>query len=563
MTLAELFIVIKGNAAPMHATIKGVHSALGGLSSAVHSVMPLLLGGSAAAGAAMAYGLYRAVGAASDLNEAMDSARSTFGSAFDQLNADVEAMNKRFGLSRKTLIEMADGFGAIAQGAGMGERASAGFASTFNKLAADLASKKNLSLEDAGLKLRSALAGEMEPLRRFGVVIDEDKVKAYAYAHGLAKVGQQLDANTKFQARAALIQEQLAKVSGDLERTEGSAANQSRKMWGQISTLTEQVGTALLPAYQSVLSIVNELLGTMSKDIGARLAANMGWIQEQTKGFALRLYDAVVAIKAFGQSETAAAMLRGLGDLFGWVGRQALALIEGVEFVAYHIDDMMALMVIGVQELGMNWDVGFRFIGQNAANFAGWMTRNWSNMLKDMINIAVTGLANLTTNFANFGAALVKFLANPAGGFKFEPTALLKGMGEMFSEKLPEIAIPAWRKLEGERDVITKHMSERELKRLEDRRKREKSLNQEAGGTEAAPAGTPGATAAAPIKAAEKAFSGDPASWAKQIQDNAFGGKDHAKQTADNTGRTNRLLEQAIQQGQGNGWRPPQPALAS
>ena len=53
------------------------------------------------------------------------------------------------------------------------------------ELAADLASFNNTSPEDALLALRSGLSGETEPLKRYGIAINDARLKQEALNQGI------------------------------------------------------------------------------------------------------------------------------------------------------------------------------------------------------------------------------------------------------------------------------------------------------------------------------------------------------------------------------------------
>ena len=134
----------------------------------------------------------------------------------------------------------------------------------FAKLAVDASSFYNVPVADALEKIRAGLTGESEPLKAFGVIMDETTMKAEAVRMGLARKGQELDNAAKLAARAALIEKGLAAASGDMARTQDGAANQARKFWGTLQNLGDTIGTVLLPSFTRLVGLLNEVASAFS-----------------------------------------------------------------------------------------------------------------------------------------------------------------------------------------------------------------------------------------------------------------------------------------------------------
>jgi hypothetical protein len=296
--LADLFVQITGNTAPLATALTGVKAKLLGfaqlgatvasqfianLSGGLSGVLSLLgkTGAGAAtvaiAAAAIALGgLGKAVTLASDLNETVAKTEQVFGTATDKVVESANEMAHAFGIPKAEFLDAASMFGLIAQGAGVASGKSAEMSVSLAKLAADASSFYNVDVGTALEKIRAGLVGEAEPLRAFGVMLSEDAVHAKALAMGLAQPGKELTNQAKIMARYALIQEGLAKASGDLERTGGGFANQWRMFTGQLVNLGTTIGQVVLPAFNALLRVVNGALGSLS--------SAFDWMYEKWQG---------------------------------------------------------------------------------------------------------------------------------------------------------------------------------------------------------------------------------------------------------------------------------------
>ena len=148
--------------------------------------------------------------------------------------------------SQTAALEATGTFGNLFSAIGIvGPQASA-ISQQFVKLAADMASFNNASPEDVLLALRSGLTGEVEPLRRYGVLLSEARVQQEAMAKSGKTSAKELTNQEKALARIAIIMRDTATAQGDFARTSGSLANQQRILDANVQDLKTSLGSALL-----------------------------------------------------------------------------------------------------------------------------------------------------------------------------------------------------------------------------------------------------------------------------------------------------------------------------
>lgn len=268
--LAEAYIDIKPDTSALG---PGLGQVLGQLRGFVGTASTVMAGigvaaAGVAAGVAIGKGLFEAARKASDLGETISKVKVTFGSAADSMFKQADDLAARFGVIKREALDGATSFGLMARAAGLSKETAAELGNEFVKLGLDAASYFNVSNEDAFIRIRSGLAGEAEPLRQFGVLLSEDAVKAEAVAIGLTKVKRELTEQEKVLARVSVIRKGLGVASGDLERTGDSAANQLRKLQGEIENATVSFGERLVPALSEGLKLAHELGSAFEKAFG-------------------------------------------------------------------------------------------------------------------------------------------------------------------------------------------------------------------------------------------------------------------------------------------------------
>lgn len=198
--------------------------------------------------------------AASDLAESVSKAGVVFGSSIKEVQDFAATSSTAFGQSRQQALESTATFGNLFTAMGLGTETAADMSISLVKLASDLASFNNRDIEDAFTALRSGLVGEQEPLRRFGVNINEATLKAKALQLGLKVTTATLDPAIKAQAAYALIMEQTTTAQGDFARTSNQLANQQRITTAQWKDAKAAIGETLLPVMVELAHVVNETL---------------------------------------------------------------------------------------------------------------------------------------------------------------------------------------------------------------------------------------------------------------------------------------------------------------
>lgn len=241
----------RGGAAPMAASGKAMGA--------------LFVAGFAAIGAsqivdAVVGWMTDAVSAASDLAETQSKVNQIFGDGTDALLAYADTADERLGQSQQTFLDGAATLGIFGQSAGLAGDDLVGFSTGMVNLAADLASFNNTSPEDAIEAIGAALRGESEPIRRYGVLLDDATLRQRALNMGIYDGSGALSQQQRILAAHAEILAQTGTQQGDFARTSDGLANSQRIFNAELANFEAEVGAALLPT-------ITELFRTFT-DVG-------------------------------------------------------------------------------------------------------------------------------------------------------------------------------------------------------------------------------------------------------------------------------------------------------
>jgi hypothetical protein len=267
-------------------------------------------------------GMGMAIKSASNLGETVSATGVIFGTQGDAMQQWGDNALKTMGLAKNTALSAANAFGGMFSGMGMSSDQAAKMAQQLVERGRDIKSMYNAgSTEEVLQGLRSAMAGETEPLRRFGVSITQAKIEAEALSAGLVKAevdttklgsaqarvretseksakalkehGQTsleyqkasadaaaadkalesvlngkvgaLNDQQKAQAILNIIMRESAITQGDYQRTQDSTANSMERTKEQAQQVAAQFGQKLLPVVGKVLTAVSGLLDRFNK----------------------------------------------------------------------------------------------------------------------------------------------------------------------------------------------------------------------------------------------------------------------------------------------------------
>ena len=200
------------------------------------------------------------IDAASNLNETISKTGELFGSTTDQVLEWSKTAGDSFGQSQQQALDAAASFAIFGKSAGLGGQDLVKFSTDFTALASDLASFNNTSPEEAIQAIGAALRGENEPIRRYGVLLDEASLKQAALSQGIIKSTKEaLTPQQKVLAAQAEIYRQTTAAQGDFARTSDGLANQQRILAANFEDVKVKLGQELLPTVLDVVGGLNKI----------------------------------------------------------------------------------------------------------------------------------------------------------------------------------------------------------------------------------------------------------------------------------------------------------------
>ena len=219
---------------------------------------------------------------ASQLEEVQNVVEVSFGN----MTQDVEGFSKKalysLGMSELTAKKMASTFMAMSNSMGISAKDGKNMALQLTALAADMASFYNVSQEVAQTALNSIFTGETETLKKFGIVLTETNLKAFALSRGITKSYSSMTEAEKVALRYNYVLQATANAQGDFARTSGSWANQTRLLKEQLNILKTALGQILIAVILPLVKALNALLSfiiSIGRAIGSLFGKKTGMVK--------------------------------------------------------------------------------------------------------------------------------------------------------------------------------------------------------------------------------------------------------------------------------------------
>lgn len=240
----------------------------------------------------------QAISTASDLQEVQNVVDTAFG----KMSESAERFSQKaklFNLSELQAKNTSSIYMAMAKSMGLAEEQASKMSIATAALSGDMSSFFNVSQDVSSTALKSVFTGETEPLKRFGVVMTENSLKAYALEKGISKSYKSMTDAEKVTLRYSYVMEKLAYVQGDAEKTADSWANKTRRLSERLKSILSIFGSGLINVLQGPLDFLDRLLDRLE--------------------YAAKLFQAIT-VKLYGDSggsSGSAAMAAAVGEAAG------------------------------------------------------------------------------------------------------------------------------------------------------------------------------------------------------------------------------------------------------
>lgn len=202
---------------------------------------------------------------ASDTEEATNKVNVAFGKSSKVVEKFANTSLKQFGIAKGSAMDMAALFGDMGTSMGLSQKEAAKMSTSLVGLAGDLASFKNIGIDQATTALNGIFTGETESLKTLGIVMTQTNLDAYALANGFGKTTSEMTQSELVALRYAYVMDMTKNAHGDFARTSDGTANSLRVFKESLKELSANFGEVMLPYVSKAVGVMNKFVQAISK----------------------------------------------------------------------------------------------------------------------------------------------------------------------------------------------------------------------------------------------------------------------------------------------------------
>lgn len=186
--------------------------------------------------------------------EAVDGAfKQVFRDMPDEAQAAVTAVATEFGRLETDVKDNFTRMRGVLTALGVDAEQSLKIVDQLQRRSLDIGAFANVEDAEAFRAVISGLTGETEPLKRFGIVVNETATKAELLRLGFKGNAEQASEGAKAIARANIIMRQSAEMHGQVARESDQLAEQEKRTRAEFTKAAEDFGRKFLPVAKDVL----------------------------------------------------------------------------------------------------------------------------------------------------------------------------------------------------------------------------------------------------------------------------------------------------------------------
>lgn len=211
-----------------------------------------------------------------------------FGDQAEEVYSWVQQLNEKMGINTQQFMQYSSTYATMLKGFGVASEDASKMALGYMELTYDVWSGYNdiyKSLDDAATAIRSAIAGEVEPVRKAGFTIIESTLEQTAANHGLKiSLEKATEAQKSYLRYLAIVDQAKAQgLVGNYARELDTAEGVMRTFNQQLKSLGQTFGSVFLPALVKVMPWISAFIDLVGDAI--IMAANLFGLDIQKVNF--------------------------------------------------------------------------------------------------------------------------------------------------------------------------------------------------------------------------------------------------------------------------------------
>lgn len=322
-------------------------------------------------------GLYKNfVQEAGDLEQSVGAVDAVFKESAAQMHQWAATASTSVGISKNEYNQFASVLGSMLKNAGTPMEQLGDKTNKLITLGADLASMYGGTTADAIEAISAALRGEMDPIERYGISLNDAMLTQEGLRLGIQKTGGSFDTQQKQLIVQSLLFKQSADAQGNFYREQDTYQHKTQVLAAQWKDLSAQIGERFLPAAGAVAEWLSTQGLPLFDSFATSIANVADFLRNTIQWWGPFAIGIGVAAAAFGAYNIAVAAYNGIMAAMAVANGVAEATFWGLTAAEWDALWPIYAIVAGIAVL-----VGGLIL---AYNNIGWF--------RDLVNAAFTGI---------------------------------------------------------------------------------------------------------------------------------------------------------------------------
>nr|DAV95870.1 MAG TPA: tail tape measure [Caudoviricetes sp.] len=210
---------------------------------------------------------------AGDLEQSVGAVDAVFKDSAGKMHQYAAAASNTVGISENAYNELASVLGASLKNGGTSIDELGDKTNSLIGLGADLASLYGGTTKDAIDAISSALRGEMDPIERYGISLNDAALTAKGLEMGITKTGGAFTTQQKQLITQALLFDQSKDAQGNFAKESDTFAHKMQVANARLEDMSTKIGGAILPVVVKIMDVFGKALSPVLDEVAGGFRA--------------------------------------------------------------------------------------------------------------------------------------------------------------------------------------------------------------------------------------------------------------------------------------------------
>lgn len=220
--------------------------------------------------------IYNLVKPTTEYIQTMNRFKSIMGESANEAQKFIDKAEAILGLDPEQMMTSLSSFQTLTKGFGISSDEAYKMSKNLTQLAADMSSFTGESMDLALQRIKSGISGEIEPMRKWGIALDQATLQETAYALGINKRVAEMTRAQKTELAYYQIMHATQYAQGNMARTLLTPANALRVVQTEFKQLARAMGSIFIPIVMKIIPYVRALTQILT-ELAKKIAAFFGF----------------------------------------------------------------------------------------------------------------------------------------------------------------------------------------------------------------------------------------------------------------------------------------------